>query len=190
MAEHSIGEKYFSYRDPVAGNALGCKAEQLLRQIEYDVLLTNDYCIAGYTRADKPIILYTDAIFPHRYAENVHPWLDNLSAISVYFCQRTVRRGLSKSTRCFFASEYVMREAKKYAAPDAGDYHVIPYGANIDAPSSFSPRTVEAIRKKGSLDLLFVGKDWEQKGGEIAVKTVQLLNERELSTCLPACGGG
>ncbi|MBN1304032.1 MAG: glycosyltransferase family 4 protein [Anaerolineales bacterium] len=183
----SAGKKYFSYRDPFIGRVLGRAVERKLVQLDYDVLLTNDFCLAGYTRTEKPIILYTDAIFPYNYSENVHPWLDNISVVGVIFCQLTTRRGMQNSDQCIFASYYGQSEAVKYKLPGVRSV-VIPYGANIDPPLKANPRSIDRIYKKKVLDLLFIGKDWQLKGGDIAVKTTRILNEKGVKAALHVVG--
>jgi glycosyltransferase involved in cell wall biosynthesis len=168
------GRKYRSYRDPFTGRALGRAVESRLADLDYDILLTNDYSIAAYTRTENPIVLYTDDTFPYVYSQNKHPWLADLSRISVYFCHLTLRRGLARATQSIFASNFTAYEAEKYTRRK---YKVIPYGANIDAPEIIPPRSMGLIRKKGHLDLLFIGKDWVLKGGETAIRITNKLKE-------------
>ncbi|GAB4539743.1 MAG: glycosyltransferase family 4 protein [Anaerolineales bacterium] len=187
-ASRKLGKRYSSHRDPFFGKALGKMAERALANLDYDILLTNDYCLAGYTQTSKPIVLYTDAFFPYHYAENVHPWLANLSRIGVYFYQRTTEQGLRRADKCIFASQYAMEEAQKYPAAKNKVFSVIPYGANIDAPAAAPKRSIESIRAKGKFDLLFVGKYWELKGGPMAVRIAEMLNKRGVASDLHVVG--
>ena len=69
---------------------------------DYDVLLTNAYSVAGYTHTDRPIVLYTDALFPSDYAANINPRLANLSWVCVKLCQHVTRKGWTVRTSAFF----------------------------------------------------------------------------------------
>lgn len=182
------GKRYISYRDPFVGKVIARKVDQALTELDYEILLTNDYCIAGYTQSKKPVVLYTDSFFPHNYAENIHPWLANLSALGKYFCQKTTVQGLKHANLCVFASQYAAEEAEKYKVSKNKDIFVIPYGANIECLGIASTRTVDLILQKKRIDLLFVGKDWKGKGGDIAVKTARILNERGVAACLHVVG--
>ena len=173
-----MGKRYLSYRDPFVGRTLGKAANSILAELDVDVVLTNDYCLAGYTQTDKSIVLYTDAFFPRDYRENTHPWLTNLSFFSVFFCQKTTELGLKRASLCVFASQFVLEEAQKYSIAKGKPLFVVPYGANITEPEHLPSRTIQTIQKKGHIDILFVGKDWELKGGDIAVKVIYLLNKR------------
>jgi glycosyltransferase involved in cell wall biosynthesis len=177
LSKH-MGKKYRSYSDPFMGRALGREAGRRLKNVDADFILTNDYCLAGYTPTQKPIILYTDAYFPRNYAENTHPWLAGLSIFSVFFSQHTTARGLKQAALCTFASQFAADEARKYPQTKGKPLTVIPYGANIATPVQPPVRSIENIKAKRRVDVLFIGKDWELKGGEIAVKVVQQLNQR------------
>jgi glycosyltransferase involved in cell wall biosynthesis len=181
-----LGKKYFSHRDPFMGKALGREAARLLANLDYDVLLTNDYCLAGYTPADKPVVLFTDDIFPLRYADNINSRLENLSGISVYFCQRTTAQGLKAASKCIFASQFAAEEARKYREARGKFIDVVPYGANIPDPGNASRN--RDIRQKQRLDLLFVGKDWERKGGDKSVSIARSLNQRGIRAHLHIVG--
>lgn len=183
-----LGQKYFSYRDPFTGRVIGKEATRLLKFLEYDVVLTNDYSIAGYTKTNKPIILFTDDIFPFNYSENIHPWLENLSLAGVHFCHHSVSQGLKHASVRIFASDYARREAEKYETPKSGHFAVVPYGANVESPNPHKIQQKKSIEEKGGIDLLFVGKDWKLKGGEIAVRTVRLLRQRGIRARLNVVG--
>jgi glycosyltransferase involved in cell wall biosynthesis len=195
MSNH-LSKRYLSYRDPFMGRTLGQAAGRILNGLDVDLVLTNDYCLAGYTPTEKPIVLYSDSFFPRKYEENVHPWFAGLSGVSIHLCQQTTARGLKRADACFFASQFVADEAKKYITSNKRSFSVIPYGANIQDPGPCPARTVDAIRRKGRMDLLFVGKDWERKGGNIAVEITRLLIQQgnrahlhvvgvDLSACYP-----
>ena len=184
-----MGKKYFSYRDPFVGRRLGREVENRLKNVEFDILLTNDYCIAGYTDIGKTVILYTDAYFPYVYEDNFHPSLANLSYFGRVFCQQTTKKGLMNASKGFFASDAALQEAYTYLPNTADKFSVIPYGANMETPSGKD--TVESVghlQSKGMVDLLFVGKDWFRKGGDEAVAITRLLNERGIEAQLYVVG--
>jgi len=180
------GKRYASYRDPFMGTKLGKVVEKALDGADYDLLLTNDFCIAGYTRIKKPIVLFTDDTFPRKFSINAHWKFEDLSFVSVFFCQKTTRQGLRNADKCLFASHFAADSAAKYSHQDS--YNVIPYGANISGPDVEIERSVDKIKSKGRVDLLFVGKDWEGKGGPVAVETARLLNARDIVARLHIVG--
>jgi len=138
----------------------------------------------------RPTILFTDAIFPHDYKLNEHLWLADLSPYGVWSEHLITYRALSKVALVAFASEYAEAEAIRYGVPQ-GKACVVPYGANLDNPPRrevSAGRTMRLVVTKGHLDLLFVGKDWERKGGAIAIQVVRYLNAEGLSAHLHVVG--
>jgi len=175
----AVGYRYRSYADVLATRAVATALQARLHSVDHDVYLTNDYMLAGVADTRCPVVLYTDAAFPRRYGANAHPWLAGLSPYSVWSEQRVVARALGRVTNAAFASSYAAQEARGYGI-SADKVHVIPYGANLSSPPGpevAASRSVSAIAHKGCVDLLFVGKHWELKGGAIAVEVVRQLND-------------
>jgi glycosyltransferase involved in cell wall biosynthesis len=66
---------------------------------------------------------------------------------------------------------------------------VIPFGANLEIhhDRAFIESTISA-RSRDSCTLLFLGVDWQRKGGAIALETARLLNAQGLKTQLTVVG--
>lgn len=80
-----------------------------------------------------------------------------------------------------------IRSSQWAAASVINDYdgclqrnYVLEFGANFDDKDLLHATPY----KSGALNILFSGVDWIRKGGEVAVKTVQLLNKRGINSCL------
>ena len=61
---------------------------------------------------------------------------------------------------------------------------LIPWGPNMAAPENVAPRQLG----DGPMRLLFVGIDWERKGGEIALEAARLLHEQGFACQLDVVG--
>ena len=62
----------------------------------------------------------------------------------------------------------------------------VPFGANLEHPPS--RETVLARKRSGRCRLLFLGVDWQRKGGEIAFETLMKLEERGVQAELIVVG--
>jgi len=72
---------------------------------------------------------------------------------------------------------------------DPDKVKVVPYGANLFAGLNEADiRRLVKNKDYGICKLLFVGVDWIRKGGEIALRTARLLNERGLRAELHIVG--
>ena len=126
----------------------------------YDFLLTNDYSVVSYLKLNKPIVLWTDSIFPFDYKYNVHPWLNDLSWFSVKFSQFVVRKALNNLTFCIVPGEWNKKEILKYKVIDEEKLTIIPFGANISDPKIKSPPQKISAKKN---QLSFCGKGSKYK---------------------------
>jgi glycosyltransferase involved in cell wall biosynthesis len=93
---------------------------------------------------------------------------------------------ISKSRLALYSSQWAAHSAIQDYHADPGKVHVIPFGANLDETPSR-----EAILAKKESDrcrLLFLGAQWDRKGGDIAFETLAQLEERKLPAQLTVCG--
>ena len=87
------------------------------------------------------------------------------------------RVALSKATRVVYPSDWPVHSAIHDYQVDPNKIRVIPYGANLEELPLVSQ--INSYKKQTSpCSLLFVGKDWQRKGGDIAFQTlISLLNK-------------
>ncbi|EGR2467508.1 glycosyltransferase family 4 protein [Vibrio cholerae] len=78
--------------------------------------------------------------------------------------------------RIMVPSEYIKNELNNYYSIKSSSVSVIGYGANFNFVS-FSGRTLET---KSKYQILFVGKRFEQKGGDVILKSLDILNKNGL----------
>ena len=138
----------------------------------------------AFLETDVPILYTSDATFalmheyyrvysdlPERYARDAH---------------EIERRALERAAAVFYPSEWAAGSARRdYGVPES-KIRVAPYGANLSrAPSRESAL---APKPDADLHLLFVGGDWERKGGPIAFETTALLRKQGLPVRLTVCG--
>lgn len=187
-----VGKRYLTYLDPFVGKQTGNEVTRQLANLDYDVLITNDYAIAGYTQTSRPVVLYTDAMITHNHLERNLPYsrLSNISLITLWLSRRTIRRGLRQASLSVFPAQWSADEALKYH-PNASKIRVVPFGANITDPGVeiAQERDLSAALGSRTINLLFVGKDWQRKGGSIAVDTARELQQRGIDARLHVVGG-
>ncbi len=93
-----------------------------------------------------------------------------------------------------YSSAWAVAEARRLYGPDGRDarplpVHVTEMGSNW-VPSLTRDELLARVdaRPTDRLDLLFLGRDWERKGGPLAVEVARLLNESSLPTTLHVVG--
>lgn len=185
------GKRYVTYLDPFVGKQTGSEVTRQLANLDYDIVITNDYAIAGYTHTQRPVVLYTDAMITHNHMERnlPHSRMSNISFITLWLSRQTIKRGLRQASLCVFPAQWSADEALKYH-PDASKIRVVPFGANMPDPGTeiTASRDFAAAKENRTINLLFVGKDWQRKGGAVAVDTVQELQRRGFDAHLHIVG--
>ena len=161
-------------------------AKMLARTIDYEAAKDVDYVMAihyfhvpAFGRIGKPIIYHSDATF--ELANNYY--LHNMPRWNVRQAEKIEKMALAHSTWHLSSSEWRENSVVNHYGINRKQCAVLEYGSCIDT---------EGIRRTplndGILHLLFMGVDWERKGGEIAVETTRLLNERGIKTVLTVMG--
>lgn len=133
-------------------------------------------------KTEKPIIYITDATFPAMI--DYYPDFSNLYKFnqdSAIWFEKEVAK---KAAAIIYSSDWAAKSSAEDLNTLKDKIHVIEFGANIDDKD-----VVENVATShGGLDLLFLGVDWNRKGGDLAVKTVKVLNEMGIKTTLHIVG--
>jgi glycosyltransferase involved in cell wall biosynthesis len=79
-----------------------------------------------------------------------------------------------RSRACLFSTEWAAQAAIRDYGADPSRVHAIPWGANIEARDAVSD---DDTVPSGICHLVFIGVDWQRKGGDIAVATATRLAE-------------
>jgi glycosyltransferase involved in cell wall biosynthesis len=129
-----------------------------------------------------PIIYLSDATFK-LYNDYYQLNLDQQEA---EWAAKQELIALSKASRIVYPSKWVADSAIQDYQVEKAKVEIIPFGANLDV----SP-LAEAVLSKGHNSpcrLLFVGKDWHRKGGEIAFQTLISLHKMGINAELVVVG--
>lgn len=181
------GKRYVAFLDPYVGQLTGRSIAAKLAILDYDLLLTNDPAICAFTPTNKPVVLYTDVMLTHNYSEAKLPnaRLSNMSFLSLGLARKTLRAALQRARLCVFPVQWVADEAAHYGA-DPAKVRLIPFGANVLDPGR--SLTESRTLRPNQVDLLFVGKDWARKGGDMAVQTTLELRRQGVQATLHCVG--
>lgn len=166
-------------------------ARYFSKQLEKDVLKNNVDLIfspgatqlLAYCNTNIPIIYMTDATF--QQLQSYYSSFANLARYNIRQGIEVDKRTFNNASHCMLASEW----AKQSAINDYGiaeeKITVVPLGPNID----HLPATFEINKQRSdTCNLLFLGVEWERKGGQIAIDTYQALKKRNFNCTLTIIG--
>lgn len=165
--------------------------EQLQKYIDkekFDAIFSTSTLHAAFIKTDKPVFAYVDlsyinAIDYYNFASSLYP-KSREEAIEVdRFC-------FDKYTKIFFASEWAKKNTIKAYNLSSDKIVVIGRGANL--VSNYDKQKLNNIisqRESAILkNLLFVGKNWKGKGGEVAYQITKKIIENGYKVKLQIVG--
>lgn len=130
-----------------------------------------------------PLIYSSDATF--RGVVDSYPEFSNLSRASRRMGERLERAAIARANLLVYPSEWAAESAVRDYGAERTRILVAPYGANVDVLPEARPRGRPC---DGPLRLLFVGKEWERKGGDIALAALAALRRMGHEATLTVVG--
>jgi glycosyltransferase involved in cell wall biosynthesis len=133
---------------------------------------------------DIPIVYYTDLTFDQIRRD--YGKLASLTRRALAEGDEIETSALKKSTVAVFPSQWAMGSATRHYGMSGDKIFKVPMGANLDvAPDA---ELVTGRKLEGECRLLFVGVDWDRKGGQIALDAVHALRAQGIPAVFTVCG--
>ena len=187
LATRIRGECYLIDREPHLLRGFAREASRKLQGEEFDVVFSPSTLPLAYLETDKPLTISADATF-HSLLD-YYPWFTRLDRVQQKFSEDAERRVLQRASLLIYPSEWAANSAISHYGVAAERVVVQPSGANFgarngpeDAMQWIDSRHPDEIR------LLFVGKHWKRKGGDIAFDTMRILRGSGASVRLDIVG--
>jgi glycosyltransferase involved in cell wall biosynthesis len=137
----------------------------------------------AYLETDIPIIYMTDATF--QQLQGYYAGFSNLPAYNIRQGMELDKKAFQRASHSMLASEWNRSSAINDYGIEPGKISVHPCGANLDnipSADSISPTASKTLR------LLFLGVEWERKGGEIVLDSFRILQKHGLKVQLNIIG--
>src|SRR5919108_5774210 len=186
---HRYGRRgtYLPERDPRTGCAYAAQVQEMIKAAKVDLLLSPGTIPIAYLDTPLPIVFWTDATFAAM--RDFYPGFLNLSKTTILAGERMDQLAVDRAELALYASEWAAASARDHYGADPTKVKVVPFGANIrDGPASDSVANFVEERPRDRCHLVFIGIDWERKGGDVAVEVARELNRRGLPTTLSVIG--
>jgi len=167
-----FGRRYWMNREPVVVASYATQVEQKLASVgPVDVLMSpGSIPLARYT-GTVPAVFWSDATFD--CLADFYPEASNFSAKTRADGHRLEQDALRTCTLAIYSSNWALESAKNTYRAAPHKLAMVPYGANIDPPSGPPATDIAAQRRLGGpRRLLFIGGNWQRKGGDLAVNAV------------------
>ncbi len=139
-------------------------------------------------KTNIPIVYLSDATF--KLVQDFYPELTNLFEFSKRQGNKIEELALHKSSLAVFSSDWAAQSAINDYKVNPEKILVLPFGANIDSVPTIDEIVTNKIsgNKNNLCKLLFIGVNWERKGGDIALKVFELMKSKDINCHLTICG--
>lgn len=152
--------------------------KKIVDQVDY-IMVIHHFYIAYWLKTNKPIIYHSDATFEiidEYYIHNLWDWNKRQAENIEVGALKNASLHLSSSN---WRNDSVINHYKI----NPSKCRVLEYGPCLDIAN-----TTKIKEKSSVLQLLFFGVEWGRKGGDIAVETCRLLNEKGVNAVLTIVG--
>jgi glycosyltransferase involved in cell wall biosynthesis len=183
-----IGQNVDYKRTVALSRAFARIFERKLARGHFDVIFAPIASVEiAFLETDLPIVRFEDVTA--RLFQNYAANLEGLSAWSLRQCEVIETRALERADQLVYPSQWAAQSAiVDYGMPET-KIRIIPMGANLDEiPEREQILTLRNIGPGANCRLLFIGVDWNRKGGDIALATLQELRRRGVNASLTIVG--
>lgn len=169
-------ERYPLWRTTPALKAFGAQLDAAVIASRPDAVLAISSQALVHSRMLVPTFMLSDA-----------PWFSWRQTYSQFepipwYAARFAALEAAAARRCtglFFASHFACTEACRLYGPVAPPAVAVPFGANLRPDAGFVfEEALSGRLKSPTIEMLFLGRDWERKGGPLAVATAKTLHDR------------
>jgi glycosyltransferase involved in cell wall biosynthesis len=185
---HVHGQYHWPHGDLMNIKAWSREAGRRLRKIPpVDAVLSATNLSSGLLPGNIPLVVYSDSTLRLLYATYVRhanaSWLNRRHADKIEIA------GQRRSAALVYASEWAAESARSDYGANPEKVHVVPFGANLETPPT--RQEVEqsiAARDRKQIRLVFIGVEWERKGGTVALAVTRELNRMGVPAQLTVIG--
>jgi len=182
-----LKKKYLRQREGFVLKDYARQVAKRLSGVGADIVFSPSTIPISYLECKQPIVFWTDATFAGMI--DFYPEFSNLCTQSIKNGNAMEKAALERSSLAIYSSEWAARTAVDIYKANPAKVKVVPFGANINCDRGFSDieRIVDS-RPSDKCKLLFLGVDWDRKGGSIALELAKKLNNAGLETELTVVG--
>ncbi len=181
------GSSFVVDRQPLALNSYAAQVERILAHTKVDLLFSNSSVPLTRVRSATPMLFWTDAVWHDMY-NYYRGQFSNPTPGTHRHALRQEEDGLRNVDAAVYTSQWAARTAQRLSP--STQIEVITRGANL--PISHGDAAVQRWAldrvKRRKCNLLFIGSDWQRKGGPVALEVAGLLNSMHIPTELAVIG--
>jgi glycosyltransferase involved in cell wall biosynthesis len=188
IAFSAFGHRYSGDRERVYLRWLAWQVERAAAANACDVVFSPGSQAVSRMRSDIPIVFCADAPFGA-----LVDFYEGYSSIADRYRRCGFRQEADAHARCaaaIYPSRWAADIAMKLHGAAPARTHVIPFGANIRAASLADIDEILDARTAAPIRVLFIGREWARKGGDLTVEACRQARRAGLDLFLHVVGVG
>lgn len=185
VLDRYLGKKYLYTHSYWLAKKIARIAERRIAESGCDLI----FAPAGSTQiaflqTNLPVIYLSDATT--ELIVDYYPEFTGVLPLSRREAEGIEQRAIDRADVLIYPSQWAAQSAIEHYHANPAKVHVVPFGANLEP----EPERGAVLRRKasGTCRLLFVGGEWDRKGGEIAFRTLEALERKGVQTALTIVG--
>lgn len=187
LSNKLLTKRYLRDRDPLILKNYAQQVASKLSKLNSDLVFSPGSIPIAYLECSLPIVFWTDCTF--RGLVDFYPEFTNLSKETLQHGDEMEKAALERCRLAIYSSEWAAQTAIKNYQIESSKVKVVPFGANIECNRNVDDiKTLVNSRSSKRCKLLFLGVDWQRKGGDIAFEVAQELTKIGLDTELTVVG--
>jgi glycosyltransferase involved in cell wall biosynthesis len=186
---HTFFKKYNDIHSLLLGYFRARHFSRKLRRGNYTMVFASACSpIVAFLKTDVPIVYLSDATF--NLVVDYYDQFSGLSKLSLLEGQYAERKAIDKSTAIVLSSEWARQSAINDYGADPDKVETCLFGANIDinAVNKVSDYSGKIDTAGRACNLLFLARDWQRKGGQVALDAFKQLKRSGYAVTLTICG--
>lgn len=151
-------------------------SDQLKNLKNIDAIISPQINPVCYLETKQPLVLWTDGLYASLLG--FYPGFSNHSAESIKQGNIITQECLARCQLAIFSSDWAARTALEIYGVAKEKVKVVPFGANMHCSHTLDDiRTMLKSRSRETVKLLFLGKHWHRKGGDIVFRVAKALHQ-------------
>ena len=181
---HLIAKKrYNQWHNILSSRYFALRLKQKLKQKKLDVLFAASGSVEiAYLKTNIPICYLADTSYGQ--IENYYEEFSRMSRLSSLEGNLIEKRAIDNSTTQVYSSKWASEYVAQNYVSKKDNIFTVSFGANIN----HVPKINTNKDFDGKIHLLFLGVDWERKGGDIVFNTFLMLDKAGYNLQLTICG--
>lgn len=186
---YKLSKKWFwSEMEPYMLKKIASQFNREVERVNPDAVILIHGHFLAYTTFKQPTVIIHDTTFAQII--NYYPEFRRLADRTINQGNSMYQRSLERATAAVFSSSWAAQSAIADYNTEASKVYTIPFGANLSSipQAEAAGRWIIDRAQDEICRLLFLGIDWERKGGPEALRFVAELNRAGIKSSLTVVG--